>query len=110
MNSPSRECRLDHPHHLHPSWHGKVYFNIWRGCLWMIIMSLSMATKFRLKSDGYIGPPIMTLSLGGLWPTSGVTTIFNVNLASGSGNASGSGATKSGGINGGGGARASTYA
>jgi len=76
----------------------------------MIIMSLSMPMKFRLKNDGYIGPPIMTLSLGGLWPASGVTTIFNVNLASGCGSASGSGATKSGGTNGGGGERASAYA
>jgi hypothetical protein len=23
----------------HLSWHGKAYFNIWKDCLWMIIMS-----------------------------------------------------------------------
>jgi hypothetical protein len=51
--------------------------------LWMIIMSLGMPMKLILKSDGYIGPPIMTLSLGGLWPTSGATTIFNVILVNG---------------------------
>jgi hypothetical protein len=70
----------------------------------MIIMSIGVPMKFKLKSDGYIGPPIMILSLGGLWSPIN----FNVNLVSGSRNASGSGATKSGGTTGGGGARAST--
>jgi hypothetical protein len=31
-------------------------------------MSLNMPMKLRLKSGGYIGHPIMFLSLGGLWP------------------------------------------
>jgi hypothetical protein len=98
------------PNYSHPSWHGKVCFNIWKGRLWTIIMSLGMPMKFNLKSDGYIGPPIMTRSLGGLWPTSGATTTFNVSLASGSRSANGSGATESGGTTRGGGARASINA
>jgi hypothetical protein len=34
----------------------------------MIIMSLSVPMKFRLRNGGYIGLPIMFLSLGKLWP------------------------------------------
>jgi hypothetical protein len=50
----------------HPLWHGRVYFNIWKGHLRMTIMNLGVPMRFRLKSGGYIGLPIMFLSLGGL--------------------------------------------
>jgi hypothetical protein len=56
------------PNCSHPSWHGKVCFNIWRCHLWMTIMSSSMPMKFKLRSDSYIGVPIMFISLKELWP------------------------------------------
>jgi hypothetical protein len=34
----------------------------------MIIMSLGVPMKFRLRSGGYIGLPIIFLSLRELWP------------------------------------------
>ncbi len=48
-------CKI--PNYLHLSWYGKVYFNIWRGSLWMIIMSLNMP----LRSGTYIGRLTMCL-------------------------------------------------
>ncbi len=42
----------------------KGCFNIWKGLLWMTIMSLDMAMKFKLRGGGYIDLPIMFLSLG----------------------------------------------
>jgi hypothetical protein len=56
----------------HPSWHGRVYFNIWKGHLWIIIMNSGVPMKFRLRSGGYIGLPIMFLSLQKLWPQVGM--------------------------------------
>jgi hypothetical protein len=47
------------PNYSHLSWHGKVYFNIWRGHLWMIIMSSCVTMRFELKIGHYIGLPIM---------------------------------------------------
>ncbi len=44
----------------------KGCFNIWKGLLWMTIMSLDMAMKLRLRGGGYIDFPIMFLSLGEL--------------------------------------------
>lgn len=41
--------------YLHFSWDGKVYSNIWRDHLWMIIMNLDVPTKFTLKNGAYIG-------------------------------------------------------
>ncbi len=38
------------------------------GRTWMITMNLNMPMKWRLRSGGYIGHPIIFLSLGGLWP------------------------------------------
>ncbi len=58
-------------------------------------MSLNMPIKLRLRHGGYIGHPIMFLSLRGTMASSGATTIFSINLANG--NASGSGTTRSGG-------------
>ncbi len=52
----------------HLSWHGRVCFNIWKGCLWMTIMNSGVPMRFRLKSGSYIGLPIMFLSLRKLWP------------------------------------------
>jgi hypothetical protein len=46
---------------LHLSWHGRVYFNIWKGHLWMIIMSLGMPMKFKLKIAACIGCLTMCL-------------------------------------------------
>jgi hypothetical protein len=51
------------PNCSHLSWHGRVCFNIWKGHLWMTIMNSNVPMKFRLKSGGYIGLPIMFLSL-----------------------------------------------
>jgi hypothetical protein len=56
------------PNYSHLSWHGKVCFNIWKSHLWMTIMNSNVPMKFRLKSGGYIGLPIMFLSLQELWP------------------------------------------
>jgi hypothetical protein len=56
------------PNCSHPSWHGKVCFNIWKGYLWMTIMNLDVPIRFKLRSGGYIGLPIMFLSLRELLP------------------------------------------
>ncbi len=69
----------------------------------MTIMNSSMPMRFRLRNGGYIGLPIMFLSLKAFVAPSGATTTLDINLVNGSENASGNGAIRSGGITGGGG-------
>jgi hypothetical protein len=80
----------------------------WKGHLWMTIMYSGMPMKFRLKSGGYIGLPIMFLSVREFMSPSGAMTTINISLASGSGSATSNGTTRSGGTTKGGGAWAST--
>jgi len=76
------------PNYSHPSWHGRVCFNIWKGHLWMIIMNSNMPMRFKLRSGNYIGLQIMFL--GNCGPN-GVMAIPSISSASGSGSAIGSG-------------------
>jgi hypothetical protein len=46
----------------------KGLFQHLEGHLWTIIMNLCMPMKFKLRNGGYIGLPIMFLSLRELWP------------------------------------------
>jgi len=93
------------PSYSHLSWHVKVCFNIWKCHLWMIIMSLNVPMKFRLKSGDYINLPIMFLSLGDFVPPSVATSIVSISSANGSRNTNVNRATKSGGTIEGGGVR-----
>ncbi len=54
----------------HPSWHGKVWFNIWKDQLWMMIMSSGMCMRFRLKSDYNKSCACMPSDFIGFWVNS----------------------------------------
>ncbi len=92
------------PNYSHPSWHGRVCFNSWKGHDYH---EFKRAHEIQIEKWWlYWSPDYVSITKGIMAP-SGVTTTLGISSTSGSKNASGNGTTESGGTTKGGGLGAS---